>query len=597
MKKTLLTVLFTLTLVCLFAFGASAYENDYFSMDIPSDYVVSEEDGMVTAQKSGVVITVTYGDAMGDTFANLTEAQKIGYDDIVKDTYKEYGTISDYTSDFAGNDYASAMTFSFALSGGTIDGAVEGIMFVEDDYLYHAVFIITDESLYDEATAISETFKPNTNSFEVLDPEEITDDTTDTIGAINDGYYETEYYTIKMPDGFSLSDESTDENSTWTSEGASALSVIVAENTVGADYSKLSENELKALENSVKATYENLGATKFDSLSCERATLNGISCVNYKVECTLYGAEFSVNGYILTNDDNVYTIEAACSNTEDAAALDAALDTLALEGEFDLPESGNDLTEDNKSESDGKIKYESEDKLVFFSVPADYIEAVAVSPIESQWVRDDQKVSIAYATFENEDYGYLMDLSDAELKQVSAAFTEGIGIEGTEEFKAANTNINGYKGVKLTGEFTTMGVDADAEIYMFASREKAMAIYFYFFNGEVDNDIVDDVLDTLRIDAELYEKPGADSALYVVIAGGALIAIIVIAVISKSKKNKKKAAYAQQYQAPFNSYPQNGNQQNFGGYPAQNQYGQQPQSNYPQNQGMNGNYNQNNNNF
>lgn len=596
MKKTLLTILFTLTLVCLFAFGASAYENDYFSMDIPDDYVVSEEDSMVTAQKSGVVITVTWGDAMGDTFANLTDAQKTGYDNTVKNTYKEYGTITDYSSDFAANEDVSAMSFSFNLSGGSIDGVVEGIMLIADDYLYHAVFIITDESLYDEASKISDTFMPKFMSAEIADPEEIYPEAGNTVGAISGDLYETEYYTVKNPAGFTLKTESTDENSTWVSEGASALSIIVTDNTIGVNYGNLNSKELETVKNTVKTTYENLGVSEFKSLTCESAALNGIPCVNYKVECTLYGAKMSVDGYIITSEDNIFTIEGACRNDADAAAVKAALASFSYEGSEDISLPATDDTADiPEADDDGKVRYESKDKLVFFSVPEDYIEAVAVDPIESQWVRDDQKVSVAYAAFENEDYGYLMDLSDAELKQVSAAFTEGLGVEATEEFKAANTNINGYKGVKLTGEFTSMGVDTEAEIYMFASRDTAMALYFYFFDGEIDSAEINKVLDTLRIDADLYEKPAASPV--ILIAGVALIALIVILVISKSKKNKKKAAYAQQYQAPYNPYPQNGNQQGFGGYPAPNQYGQQPRSNYPQNQGMNGNYNQNNNNF
>lgn len=599
MKKTLLTILFTLTLVCLFAFGASAYENDYFELDIPSDYVTSEEDDMFTAQKDGVVITVTWGDAMGDTFANITDAQKAGYDNSVKDSYKEYGTITDYSSEFAENEYFSAMAFSFNLSGGSIDGIVEGVMIIADDYLYHIVFIVTDDSLYDEALKISETFTPKFASFEAANPEEIYPDADNTVGAVSGDYYETEYYTIKHPEGFTLTDESTEENSAWTSGNASALSIIVAENAIGVNYGNLSEKELEGLKNTVKATYENLGVTTFKSLTCESAVLNGIPCVNYKIECTLYGAEVSVNGYIITSEDNIFTIEGALRNDDDYAAVEAALASFSYVGSEDvaLPESG-DTAVAPEEEDDGKIRYESEDKLVYFSIPEDYIEAVAADPIESQWVRYDQKASVAYATFANEDYGYLMDLSDTELKQVSAAFTEGIGIEGTEDFEASNVNVNGYKGVKLTGEFVTAGVEATAEVYMFASRDTAMALYFYFFDGEIDSAEISKVLDTLRIDADLYEKPGASPV--ILIAGVAVIALIVILVISKSNKNKKKAAYAQQYQAPYNPYPQNGNQQGFAGYNAPNQYGQQPPNNYPQqnaypqNQGMNGNYNQNN---
>ena len=171
MKKTLLTVLVTLTMVCLFAFGASAYECDDFSIDVPDDYTITENDNGVVIQKDGVVITIYCGDAMGDTFVNITEAKKTAYDNIVKGSYESYGTIVDYESNFVDDGSAGAMTFSFELTGGTIEGDVEGLMYIENDYLYHAVLILTDDELYDEAEDIMETFRPNTARFSQSDSE------------------------------------------------------------------------------------------------------------------------------------------------------------------------------------------------------------------------------------------------------------------------------------------------------------------------------------------------------------------------------------------------------------------------------------------
>lgn len=604
MKKTLLTALITLTLVCLFAFGASAYQNDYFSIDIPSDYVISDEGTMFTAQKSGAVITITCGDAMGDTFANLTAAQKSGYDDIIKNTYKEYGTISNYTSEFGGEKDLSVMAFSFTITGGTLDGIVEGVMYIIDDFLYHAVYIVSDEALYDEVVAISDTFKPNSVAADTAKPDANTSDSAITTGA-DDGY-STKYYTMGTPEGFTLRDDSTEERTMWITTNGSALSIVVTDNTIGADYGALNASELETLKSTIRTTYENLGVTSFESLECESTVFNGISCANYKVECALSGGDISVNGYILSTEDNIITIEAACRNTEDAAAVSAALRLFKIAGLETPPadtvvdaEEPEDNTADAELETEeaGSIKFKSKGNLVSFTLDESFVEIVPGDQIESQWTRNDGKVSVAYATFENEDFGYLMDLTDEELKMVSKSFTEGIGLDDIDDFRASNVNINGYKGVKLTGEFEVTGIDTEAEVYMFASKEKAMAIYFFFYNDDIDSDVIDEILDTLRIDAELYERP--DDMTFVIIGAGAvLLLIIIITVISKSKKNKRKAAYAQQYQPPFNGYPNNYPNNNYpnNNYPNNNYPNNNyPNNNFPQNQGMNGNYNQNNN--
>jgi predicted Zn-dependent peptidase len=63
MKKILLAVLTVLTLVCIFTLSASAYENKYFSLDVPSDYEVKEEGYNVQFTKGeDVSIVVNIGE-------------------------------------------------------------------------------------------------------------------------------------------------------------------------------------------------------------------------------------------------------------------------------------------------------------------------------------------------------------------------------------------------------------------------------------------------------------------------------------------------------------------------------------------------------
>ena len=162
MKKTLLTVLTILTLVCLFAFGASAYETEYYSIDVPDTYTCQEADGTVTFASSDAVITIICTDAEGESIANITATEQVAYDDLIKQTYSAYGTVNNYESYFESEGDAGMMAFTFEIADSTITSdtvTAEGILYTENDLFYHIVVLIINMDAYDEVQDILDTLE------------------------------------------------------------------------------------------------------------------------------------------------------------------------------------------------------------------------------------------------------------------------------------------------------------------------------------------------------------------------------------------------------------------------------------------------------
>ena len=100
MKKALLSIFTVLTMVCIFALSASAYEHKYFSIDVPSDYEVTEEsDGVQFDKSEEVLITINLSENNYTDFYNMSSAERSQWDQNMKSAYSSIGTITEFESE------------------------------------------------------------------------------------------------------------------------------------------------------------------------------------------------------------------------------------------------------------------------------------------------------------------------------------------------------------------------------------------------------------------------------------------------------------------------------------------------------------------
>ena len=172
MKKILLAILTVLTMVCVFAISASAYQNKYYSIDIPSDFVIEEEsyDKVGFTKGEDIIISVTLKENTDVDFYDMSESDRDYWEGSIKDTYGSLGTLENFECGFDGDGVSkSAMYYSFGCANPddlTEYIYLEGVMYSEGGVLYH-IFVVYDEDadydlIYDTMNSI--VFTPDGSS-------------------------------------------------------------------------------------------------------------------------------------------------------------------------------------------------------------------------------------------------------------------------------------------------------------------------------------------------------------------------------------------------------------------------------------------------
>lgn len=306
MKKILLAVLTVLTMVCIFTFVASAYEHEYFSIDVPSDFIVSEtSDGAQFTNSEGVFILINVKENDYTDFYNMSEADRTLWDDKIKGVYSAEGVINEYESSFNGDGIsASAMGYSFTLTNP--DDAsdyiyIEGVVYSDSGILYNTILMYDEDADYDEIEEIvsSLNFTPEGS--------ESSSDNSDTapMGGIHyisdDGVF-----SLTVPEGFAATDAPDPLDAMWmpTDGGDYAISTFVTDNILHEALANLDAAGIEKIKNDVVSGAGN-GLT---DAKAEQVTVSGKEGVH------IYGNYASDTGattmeiYMFSTYDKLYAV-------------------------------------------------------------------------------------------------------------------------------------------------------------------------------------------------------------------------------------------------------------------------------------------------
>ena len=302
MKKTITVLLAVLTFACLLAFGASAYEHEYFNIDVPSDYTVNEASDSVQFRKDDEV-SITFGVKVGDDtdFYNMSEAERASWDDKVKSLYTSDGVISEYESSFDGDGAtASAMGYSFTYSNPDDESDyvyVEGVIYSEGGVLYSVILMYVEDADYDEIEAIVESinFTPEGSSSE------------NSVAANGIRYTSSDgALSLTIPAGFAETENVAPLDAMWMPENgeAYAIATLVTENTLHEVLIGLDAQEIEKVKNDVVTGSGNA----LQNAYAEQITINGMQGLRVYGDYVSGADEADMEAYMFSTYDTLYVV-------------------------------------------------------------------------------------------------------------------------------------------------------------------------------------------------------------------------------------------------------------------------------------------------
>lgn len=335
MKKTLLAVIFTLVFVCIFAFGASAYENDYYYIDMPGSFAVTEDGtGVMFEKEDGTTVIIECGDADGLDFGTMSVSEQILFDNELQELYAADGlTIEYYDSYYEAGDYGdSIMSFTFQYQmNGMLIYYVEGACLVQDDMLYSLVGMYNDESDYDELDEALGTFSTKASGYtgdgsygDYSDDEEIYVDTIDYTSNSGEA-------SIRLPGDFIEIEATSPIESQWVSyEGDFSVAYMETENTDNESLADLSESDLRSFCNSVCASS---GDAITDAVPSQYE-VNGAKGVRIDATFSSSGIEAEMSIFCFATTEKIIAIYAYNYGGADESLIVNIMDTFVVNGEI-----------------------------------------------------------------------------------------------------------------------------------------------------------------------------------------------------------------------------------------------------------------------
>lgn len=331
MKKTLSAILTVLTMVCVFALSASAYEHKYFRVEVPSEYTVSEfGDTQVEFEKENEIeISVNIYENDYTDFYNMSEAERDEMKKMVQEEYSSVGTISDFECTFDGDGVSkSRMYYTFEISNPDDSSEyyyVEGVAYSEAGVLYHIMFLYTENV---DTNAV----KSFSNSFEFL---------PDGSGMPSEGnnpqsiYYVSDdgVFSLVIPSDFAPTDAPAPIDGMWMTEdgGAYAISTLVTDNLL---HEKLANLDAAGREK-VKSDVVTGANNSMTNTSVESVTVGGKEGLHIYGDYNSSGTSATMEIYMFSTYDKLYAVyfyDFGDANAETHKT--AVLNTLRIDGEI-----------------------------------------------------------------------------------------------------------------------------------------------------------------------------------------------------------------------------------------------------------------------
>ena len=296
MKKALLSIFAVLTMVCIFALSASAYEHKYFSIDVPSDYEVTEEsDGIQFEKFEEVLITINLSENNYTDFYNMSSAECSQWDQNMKSAYSSIGTITDYESEFDGNgSTASAMFYSFLLEDP--DDAseiynVEGMVYSEGGILYKILVLYSDDADYTEIESIVESLEFTPGS----------------LGTSNSAYSYTSsdgVLSLTIPEEYSETDAPYPIDKMWMRGTTYAVAALVTDNTLHEQVANLDAAGIEKMKQEVAGG----AGSAFQNYDAEQITANGFEGLRVYGDYVSGDTRAKMEIYMFTTYEKMYAV-------------------------------------------------------------------------------------------------------------------------------------------------------------------------------------------------------------------------------------------------------------------------------------------------
>ncbi len=363
MKKTFLTVLFVMTVVCLFAFGASAYENDYFSIDVPAGYTQEASENGLTIEKSDeIMIIIDCSESVEINFGDLTSSEKTEYEDIIKDSFTNESagiSVEDLVSEFEGyEDGSSAMIYGFEYAyAGEILYYVEGMMVYESGILHHIAIMVDDTAHFEEAYDILDTYTPKSLSgSDEPSVEKAPVKFTSKNGTVS----------LELPADFSeISAMGIIEKQWMTSDSTFSVAYATIENTDKEALAGITSAELKAYSDEFTAS----AGDSFKNTAPSIVTVNGYEGIKITGDLLITGVTAYATIYIFATEDEVHCVYFYDYSGSNGALEREVINSLAIYDEIlvkpteiiQSTEPSEDADETDDADSSEKDKEEKED--------------------------------------------------------------------------------------------------------------------------------------------------------------------------------------------------------------------------------------------
>lgn len=269
--------------------------------------------------------------------------------------------------------------------------------------------------------------------------------------------------------------------------------------------------------------------------TAQQVTINGFEGVRAAMSGKFEGYPSKYINYAFSTYAYVYWFDFYIYNDSYIDYVDDIMDTVKIEGK--AYRYGDKLAIESAEVTKEPKKIEAENGLLIFEIPTGFYKgSLADDALDELWISSSPEVRIGYKISDNIDRTSFCDRSDLELLTYEKSFD--LRSEGAfSNSQAENCEAFGIKGVKITSYIEDD--DCDATIYMFATKEKEICIYCYAYE-EGANEIIERILETMKINGEAYVDFDYMKILVVVIA---LIGTIIISVIKKRKKKDEKSEF------------------------------------------------------
>ncbi len=541
MKKAFLTFLVIIMAVAVLAFGASAYETETYSIDIPSDYqqVDMGLGDMVTCwstDNDSMLMLFAIENAYGADFSMFDDATLESMSDMVKSMLEGQGigeveNVNLYKSTLNGRECV-VFGFDIVTQGMRISATM--YLFATEDHMYMIETIPFNDSDADELENVIATFEikdGGTSSGTTID--EFAETPADE-AEIEEIFAELGIE-FDVPEKYGVAAYTTyyeDESCViWNNDDYSfELDLYFAPNTENNVYINNSDDVIDDLLDDTLDYFEYYDVPVSES-SAENVVINGFEGIKATYVYEVYGESYTEYDYYFSTKDTEYLFEFYITSDEADECHNDIISSLKIDGK---PYNGAELPE-----GDIEMKEHTVDGLTI-TIPdfaKEDSEWAEENEAKVSWISDDTLFQATVYTESNKELKWMYtDFTDEDFKNLFDDVKDKNEYI-TDEYTAETVTINGFEGVKLVVKLDEEGFEYTGTFLFFSTKDYIYQIDLFSAAEDYDK-YINDAVNSIKIDGKAFSNK-AQVILYAVIAVVAVIASVVSAIIKKKKRKNQ----------------------------------------------------------